>query len=178
MSARAALSPRSSPSLLVALFLPLLSFPAFAQLSNKRLSLSLIASSTPAGAFTASSCASSTSSPTAAPPTGSRGIATMSPVRKPSSYAVGKILFIGIRTLFDRVTRGYGDHSHLTRATRAEGRGVEGFIGNRTNWRPEDLRHSKGRWPGRRGRQEHGCGEGCAPPPAPVGRQPVPQLGR
>jgi hypothetical protein len=41
MSARAALSPRSSPSLLVALFLPLLSFPAFAQLSNKRLSLSL-----------------------------------------------------------------------------------------------------------------------------------------
>ena len=39
MSARAALSPRSSPSLLVALFLPLLSFPAFAQLSNKRLSL-------------------------------------------------------------------------------------------------------------------------------------------
>jgi len=40
MSARAALSPRSSPSLLVALFLPLLSFPAFAQLGNKRLSLS------------------------------------------------------------------------------------------------------------------------------------------
>jgi len=39
MSARAELSPRSSPSLLVALFLPLLSFPAFAQLSNKRLSL-------------------------------------------------------------------------------------------------------------------------------------------
>jgi hypothetical protein len=38
MSARAALSTRSSPSLLVALFLPLLSFPAFAQLSNKRLS--------------------------------------------------------------------------------------------------------------------------------------------
>jgi len=38
MSARAALSPRSSPSLLVALCLPLLSFPAFAQLSNKRLS--------------------------------------------------------------------------------------------------------------------------------------------
>ena len=37
-SARPALSPRSSPSLLVALFLPLLSFPAFAQLSNKRLS--------------------------------------------------------------------------------------------------------------------------------------------
>jgi hypothetical protein len=25
------------------------------------------------------------------------------------------ILFIGIRTLFDRVTRGYGDHSPLTR---------------------------------------------------------------
>jgi len=24
-------------------------------------------------------------------------------------------LFIGIRTLFDRVTRGYGDHSPLTR---------------------------------------------------------------
>ena len=42
VSARAALSPRSSPSLLVALFLPLLSFPAFAQLSNKRLSLSLV----------------------------------------------------------------------------------------------------------------------------------------
>ena len=41
MSARAALSPRSSPSLLVALFLPLLSFPAFAQLSNKRLCLSV-----------------------------------------------------------------------------------------------------------------------------------------
>jgi len=39
MSARAALSPRSSPLLLVALLLPLLSFPAFAQLSNKRLSL-------------------------------------------------------------------------------------------------------------------------------------------
>ena len=39
MSARPALSPRSSHSLLVALFLPLLSFPAFAQLSNKRLSL-------------------------------------------------------------------------------------------------------------------------------------------
>jgi len=38
MSALAALSPRSSPSLLVALLLPLLSFPAFAQLSNKRLS--------------------------------------------------------------------------------------------------------------------------------------------
>ena len=38
MSARAALSPRSSPSLLVALLLLLLSFPAFAQLSNKRLS--------------------------------------------------------------------------------------------------------------------------------------------
>ena len=36
MSARAALSSRSSPSLLVALLLPLLSFPAFAQLSNKR----------------------------------------------------------------------------------------------------------------------------------------------
>ena len=33
-------SPRSSPSLLVALLLPLPSFPAFAQLSNKRLSLS------------------------------------------------------------------------------------------------------------------------------------------
>ena len=44
MSARAALSPRSSPSLLVALFLPLgflLSFPAFAQLRSKRLSLVL-----------------------------------------------------------------------------------------------------------------------------------------
>jgi len=35
-----ALSSRSSPSLLVALLLPLLSFPAFAKLSNKRLSLS------------------------------------------------------------------------------------------------------------------------------------------
>jgi len=34
------MAPRSSPSLLVALFLPLLSFPAFAQLSNKRLCLS------------------------------------------------------------------------------------------------------------------------------------------
>jgi len=40
MSARAALSSRSSPSLLVASLLSLLSFPAFAQLSNKRLSLS------------------------------------------------------------------------------------------------------------------------------------------
>jgi len=39
MSARAALSSRSSPSLLVASLLSLLSFPAFAQLSNKRLSL-------------------------------------------------------------------------------------------------------------------------------------------
>jgi len=38
MSARASLSSRSSPSLLVALLLPLLSFPAFAQPSNKRLS--------------------------------------------------------------------------------------------------------------------------------------------
>jgi hypothetical protein len=37
--ARAALSSRSSPSLLVASVLSLLSFPAFAQLSNKRLSL-------------------------------------------------------------------------------------------------------------------------------------------
>ena len=36
------LSSRSSPSLLVALLLPLLSFPAFAQLSNKRLSPHLI----------------------------------------------------------------------------------------------------------------------------------------
>jgi hypothetical protein len=49
------------------------------------------ASSPPAGASTASSCASSTSSPTAATPTGSGGIATMSPVRKPSSSAVGNI---------------------------------------------------------------------------------------
>jgi len=40
MSARAALSSRSSPSLLVAFFLSSLSFPAFAQLSNKLLSLS------------------------------------------------------------------------------------------------------------------------------------------
>jgi hypothetical protein len=40
MSARAALSSRLSPSLLVALLLPSLSFPAFAQLRNKRLSLS------------------------------------------------------------------------------------------------------------------------------------------
>jgi len=40
MSARAALSSRSSPSLLVASLPSLLSFPAFAQLSNKRLSLS------------------------------------------------------------------------------------------------------------------------------------------
>jgi len=39
MSARAALSSRSSPSLLVAFLLSLLSFWAFAQLSNKRLSL-------------------------------------------------------------------------------------------------------------------------------------------
>ena len=39
MSARAALSSRSSPSLLVASLLSLLSFPAFAQLSNKRLFL-------------------------------------------------------------------------------------------------------------------------------------------
>ena len=39
MSARAALSSRSSPSLLVASLLSLLSFPAFAQLSNERLSL-------------------------------------------------------------------------------------------------------------------------------------------
>jgi len=39
MSARAALSSRSSPSLLVALLLSALSFLAFAQLSNKRLSL-------------------------------------------------------------------------------------------------------------------------------------------
>jgi len=37
MSARAALSSRSSPLLLVALLLPSLSFPAFAQVSNKRL---------------------------------------------------------------------------------------------------------------------------------------------
>jgi len=40
MRARAALSSRSSPSLLVALLLPSLSFLASAQLSNKRLSLS------------------------------------------------------------------------------------------------------------------------------------------
>jgi len=39
MSARAALPSRSSPSLLVALLLPSLSFPAFAQLSNEHLSL-------------------------------------------------------------------------------------------------------------------------------------------
>jgi hypothetical protein len=39
MSARAALSSRSSPSLLVASLLPSLFLPAFAQLSNKRVSL-------------------------------------------------------------------------------------------------------------------------------------------
>jgi hypothetical protein len=45
--------------------------------------------SPPAGASTGSSCASSTSLPTAAPPNGSGSIAMMSPVGTPSSSAVG-----------------------------------------------------------------------------------------